>query len=232
MRVLVTGARGFIGKNLAIALGRRAGVELLSYDLDTGVERLEGLVGQADAVFHLAGVNRPERVEEFRQGNTDLTERVCAVLEASGRKPLLVLSSSIQAGLDNPYGESKRAAEDAALAFGRRSGAKVRVFRLPGVFGKWSRPNYNSVVATFCHNVARGLPIAVSDPARVVELVHVDDVVRTLVALLDGVGPAEVLRQSGTSMDLAGLLAEEIQAFRDSRGTLEVPDFGDTSRAC
>lgn len=230
MKVLVTGAKGFIGRNLIVALGRRPGVELLTFDIDTGQEQLQKQLCAADAVFHLAGVNRPERLEDYDEGNAALTARVCDMLEVAGRAPLVVLSSSTQAALENPYGRSKRAAEQAVLAFARTSGARVRVFRLPGVFGKWCRPNYNSVVATFCHSVARGVPIAVSDPARVLDLVHVDDVVRTFLAVLDGGEPSTeggYCRVEPVHHIRLSDLAERIQRFGDSRRTLEVPDFAD-----
>lgn len=230
MRVLVTGARGFIGKNLALALSRRTDTEVLEFDVNTTGKSLEDLLDVSDAVFHLGGVNRPQRVDEFWKGNAQLTRTLCGTLSALGRAPLLVVSSSIQAALDNPYGRSKREAEEAALAFGRETGAAVRVFRLPGVFGKWCRPDYNSVVATFCHKMARGLPIAVSDPERVVELVHVDAVVRAFVGLLDGVEPpreGEFCRVQPAYRISLGGLAETLGGFGDSRRTLEVPDFAD-----
>lgn len=230
MRALVTGARGFIGKNLSLALRRRRDVEVLEFDVDAPAQSLPALLACADAVFHLAGANRPERVEEFQEVNADLTRRVCEGLEAAGKAPLLVLSSSTQAAMDNHYGQSKRAAEEAVLALGARTGARVRVFRLPGVFGKWCRPNYNSVVATYCHNLARDMPIVISDPGRVVELVHVDDVVAAFVGLLEGTEPPRAGEHCTVSRVFAvtlGRLAETIRAFRESRRTLEVPDLAD-----
>ena len=156
--VLVTGAKGFIGKNLIVSLKRRAEVGVIEHDLDSPTGLLEEGLAKADVIYHLAGVNRPERIEEFTEGNFDLTRQVCDALHRLGRTPLLVLPSSTQASMNNPYGLSKRQAEDAVVNFGRKTGASVFVFRLPGVFGKWCRPNYNSVVATFCHNIARDLP--------------------------------------------------------------------------
>lgn len=229
-RLLVTGARGFIGRNLVTALGRRAGLEVAEIGVDTSdAERREALI-RAEAVFHLAGVNRPERVEEFDPGNAELTRSLCTLLRQADRRPLVVLSSSTQAALDNPYGRSKRAAEEVVLAFGRETGAPVRVFRLPGVFGKWCRPNYNSVVATFCHNIARGIPVEISDPQRVVELVHVDDVVRAFVGLVDGAeapGEGDFSTVRPMYRLALGELARTLHSFRDSRKTLEVPDLAD-----
>ena len=146
------------------------------------------------------------------------------------RTPLLVLSSSTQAALDNPYGLSKRQAEDAVFDFGRETGASVFVFRLPGVFGKWCRPNYNSVVATFCHNIARDLPIAISDPAREIELVYIDDVVRAFIGIMDGrlpVSDGKYCLAEPTYRISLGALAETIQGFRDSRVSLALPDMSD-----
>jgi UDP-2-acetamido-2,6-beta-L-arabino-hexul-4-ose reductase len=229
-RVLVTGASGFIGRNLVTALRRRPALEVVETHSDTRpAEMRQALVG-AEAVFHLAGVNRPQREEEFELGNAQPTRAVCALLREGRRRPLLVLSSSTQAALDNPYGRSKRAAEEAVLAFGRETGARVRVFRLPGVFGKWCRPNYNSVVATFCHNIARGIPIEISDPERRIELVHVDDVVQAFAGLLDGAEPPgeagfDAVRP--VYRVALGELAKTLHAFRDSRTSLEVLDLSD-----
>ena len=228
--VLVTGAKGFIGKNLIVALKRRADVDVIEYDLDSPAGLLEEVLAKADVIYHLAGVNRPERVEEFTEGNFDMTRQVCDALQRLGRKPLFVLSSSTQAALDNPYGISKRQAEEAVFDFGGETGATVLVFRLHGVFGKWCRPNYNSVVATFCHNIARDLPIAISDPAREIELVYVDDVVRAFIGVMDDrlpVSDGKYRLAKPTYRISLGALAETIHDFRDSRVSLALPDMSD-----
>ncbi|HNQ81382.1 MAG TPA: NAD-dependent epimerase/dehydratase family protein [Candidatus Aminicenantes bacterium] len=229
-RVLVTGAEGFIGKNLRLALNREAGTEIIGVDLGTAAAVLERGLDEAEAVIHLAGVNRPEKENEFEDGNVGSLAAVLAGLERRGRRPLVVLSSSIQALLDNPYGRSKKRAEDALLDFHRRTGAAVRIFRLPGVFGKWCRPNYNSVVATFCHNIARDLPISISDPDREIDLVHVDDVVAAFLAALKagpGPGGASFLSVTPVFRVSLGALAGKIQAFRAVRETLAQPALGD-----
>ena len=182
MRVLVTGAKGFVGRNLCLALERLEGVEVLRYDLGNTRAELEEWAGSCDFVFHLAGVNRPKDPAEFAKGNTGFTEELLALL---ARRPVpVLLSSSIQAALDNDYGKSKAAAEEAVRAYGERTGVPVYVFRLANVFGKWCRPNYNSAVATWCHNVARDLPIMVRDPAATVTLVYIDDVVERFIVCL------------------------------------------------
>lgn len=229
-RILVTGAKGFVGKNLVVALTRRDDVEVIEYDVDSPAGLLKEGLSVADVIFHLAGINRPERVEEFTERNFELTRQVCEVLRRLGRKPLFVLSSSVQAILDNPYGLSKRQAEEAVFDFGRETGASVFVFRLHGVFGKWCRPNYNSVVATFCHNIARDLPIAISDPTREIELVYVDDVVRAFIGVMDDrlpVSDGKYCLAEPTYRVSLGTLAETIQRFRESRINLFVPDVSD-----
>jgi UDP-2-acetamido-2,6-beta-L-arabino-hexul-4-ose reductase len=234
-KVLVTGSNGFIGKNLLEALGWRNDVEIMAFDQDSDVSALDDYLARADIVFHLAGVNRPERTEEFEEGNAGLTRDILARLERLKRAPLFVLSSSTQASLDNPYGISKRRAEEAVESFAAASGATVRILRLPNVFGKWCRPNYNSVVATFCHNIAHGLPITISDPARELELVYIDDVIRTFVSLMDESGenstPPRVSVSPTYPVTLGGLVAT-IQQFRESRKTLRLPDFSDRLTRC
>lgn len=227
-RVLVTGAEGFLGKNLVVALRRIPEVEVLSFDKPQTLVDLERLAAQADAVFHLAGVNRPEREEEFEEGNARLTRDLMGLLRRHGRTGPVVLSSSTQAALDNPYGRSKLAAERAVQAHGAETGAPVRVYRLPGLFGKWSRPNYNAVVSTFCHNVARGLPLAIRDPAHELELAYVDDVVAEFLRALDPARatPAEP-RVEPTFRVTLGELARRIEAMRDVRDTLTLPDMAD-----
>ena len=181
MNILVTGSNGFIGKNLIAWLERRPDVQVLEFDQEHSLQELDERLAMADLVYHLAGVNRPQSVEEFRTGNVDLTAYLCDRLVQGGRPVSIVLSSSIQAALDNPYGVSKRQAEEVVAGYAQQNSARVLIYRLHNVFGKWCRPNYNSVVATFCHNIAHDLPITISDPAREVELVHVDDVVEAFV---------------------------------------------------
>ncbi len=178
MNILVTGSGGFIGKNLVVWLQQQSDARVLEFDQQHTQQKLADHLATADLVYHLAGVNRPQAVEEFRAGNVDLTAQMCELLLQGGRATPIVLSSSIQAGLDNPYGASKREAEQVLADYAARSGAPVAIFRLSNVFGKWCRPHYNSVVATFCHSIARDLPISISDPSREVPLVHVDDVVQ------------------------------------------------------
>ena len=227
MRVLITGANGFVGKNLQLHLAERSDVEVLCFTREHTQADLLQLVADADLVFHLAGVNRPEDPEEFQQGNADLTKSLCAALQQSGKTIPVVYSSSIQALADNPYGASKRAAEDALLAFAKSSGAPAFIYRLPNVFGKWARPNYNSAVATFCHNISQGLPIQVNDPSAQVNLVYIDDVVDSFLAVLDGKltqsGFVEIEQQYNVTV---GELAEQIQAFKDSRDNLITENVG------
>jgi UDP-2-acetamido-2,6-beta-L-arabino-hexul-4-ose reductase len=230
MKVLVTGARGFIGKNLVVALKRRADVDVIEYDLGIPLDFLEEGIARADLIYHLAGVNRPVRIEEFRSGNYDLTLKVCDEMRRLDRNPIFVFSSSTQATLDNPYGHSKRQAEEAVLTFGRETEASVFVFRLPGVFGKWCRPNYNSVVATFCYNVARDIPIDISDPAKEIELVYVDDVTQAFIGVMKGLWPNsddKYCLVEPTYRISLGALAEIIKGFRDSRVSLFLPDSTD-----
>jgi len=227
--VLITGAAGFIGKNLVAALKHRDDVRPILVDVNTAPNILDAGLAEADLIYHLAGVNRPKYESEFVTGNTGLTEEMLADLAELGRTPTFVLSSSAQADLDNPYGKSKKAAEEAVLKFNYKTGAPVCIYRLPGVFGKGSRPNYNTVVATFCHNLARGLDIAVNDPNREMELVYVDDVVAAFLRHLDGVpDPARQRYSVGRTFRLTlGELAERIRRLHAIRETLTVPDFSD-----
>ena len=180
MKILVTGANGFIGKNLCLTLRQMPDIEVLPYDLGDEA-KLDGYVAECDFVMHLAGVNRPKDPAEFKTGNTVFTEDILEKLAVRLNPPPVLLSSSIQAALDNLYGLSKRAAEDAVRTYGEKTGAPVFIYRLANVFGKWCRPNYNSAVATWCYNIARDLPIQVRDPNAEVTLVYVDDVVKSFI---------------------------------------------------
>lgn len=221
MKVLVTGANGFIGKNLVVRLSELEGYEVIGFEQEDALADLKMRVGQADAVVHLAGVNRPKDVKEFAEGNADLTVRLCEFIAAVGRDIPLVLSSSIQADLANPYGESKRGAEDAVTELAKRTGNPVSIYRLPNVFGKWCRPNYNSVVATFCHNIANDLPIRIDNPTTQLKLVYVDDVVAAFIGALDkmpsGLNRASVPPEYDITL---GGLAAQIEAFKNCRSSL------------
>jgi len=234
-RVLITGANGFVGRNLQLHLAERQDVEVVCFTREHSVEALPGMLDGVDVVFHLAGVNRPKDSGEFVEGNADLTralaDAVASVVAATGRKISILYASSIQAANDNPYGQSKRLAEQALFALQHEFGVPVYVFRLPNVFGKWCKPNYNSAVATFCHNIARDLPIQINDPAAKLTLVYVDDVVEHWVGLLDRVavplddnGFAVVNPQYSTTV---GELAALIRSFRDSRNTLMTDRVGE-----
>lgn len=228
LKVLVTGAAGFVGKNLCVALQQRKDVELIPYDLGDAPSVMQGALAKADLVIHLAGVNRPEKVEEFETGNVGFLGDVLRGLAAAGSKTRVVLTSSIQAERDNPYGRSKRGAEEALRRHCDAIGAEGVVYRLKNLFGKWCRPNYNSVVATFCHNIANDLPIQISDPAAEVDLTYVDDLVAALVGELNaptapGFRFAPPLASHSISL---GELAETLRGFRAHRSTLLLPDYG------
>lgn len=232
--VLITGANGFIGKNLQLHLAERKDVQVVCFTRDHAVVQLPELLQGVDFVFHLAGINRPQDPQEFVTGNASLTQALCSAVAQgaanSGKKVRVVCASSIQAARDNPYGQSKRAAEDALFALQRSHGVPVHVFRLPNVFGKWCKPNYNSAVATFCHNIARGLPIQVNDPTAPVTLCYVDDVIERFVQLMDGADAAVNAEEFATMApqytSTVGDLARLIQSFRDSRGTLMTERVG------
>lgn len=224
--ILITGAGGFIGKNLVATLKTAGYTDLMLFERDDTPETLADYAARAGFVFHLAGINRPKDPSEFYAGNAGLTDTLLALLDKAGNKAPVLVTSSTQAALDNDYGKSKAQAEQAIFAHGQTTGAPVYVFRLPGVFGKWCRPNYNSVVATFCHNSANGLPLSVRDPEYRLPLVYIDDVVASFVAALDGNCTREgdycvvpVVHET-----TLGHLAETIEGFARNRETLDVPD--------
>lgn len=224
-RILVTGANGFIGKNLVVRLNELTSVSVSTFVRGDDVVHLPQLVSQVDAVVHLAGENRPTDEAAFSQVNVGLTTVVCKAIQqefkANGRHVPLLLTSSTQAERDNPYGRSKLAAEQAVQALARATGNPCVVFRLPGVFGKWCKPNYNSVVATFCHNLARDIPIQISDPTAPVRLLYVDDVLKSLINAL--AAPVEGYIQAAVDPEYTialGDLAAQIRAFGSCRTNL------------
>ena len=224
-RILITGANGFIGKNLIVRLNERSDVRVTTFVRGDELSSLPKLVSKSDVVVHLAGENRPANEASFEHVNAGLTSSLCHAIEqeykSNGRHIPLVLASSTQASLDNPYGRSKLSAELAVHALASETGNPCVIFRLPGVFGKWCKPNYNSVVATFCHNLAHDLPIQVNDPAHIVRLVYIDDVITALLAALDS--PALGCVQAQVEPEYAVTLSElanQIRAFSACRSTL------------
>ena len=224
--ILITGYAGFVGKNLVAELKNQGYENLLLFERDDTPETLARYASQASFGIHLAGINRPKDPSEFYSGNAGLTEVLLAELEKAANKAPVLVTSSVQAALDNDYGKSKKQAEDAIFAHGDKLGSPVYVFRMEGVFGKWCRPNYNSVVATFCHNIARDLPIQVRDPAFELPLVYIDDVVRCILDALDGKVQKDaegICRIHPVHSVTLGRLAELLYSFKESRQSLAVP---------
>lgn len=244
MNILVTGAKGFVGKNLVAQLcnirdGKAknyavgSDIVVWEYDIDSTPEQLDEYCAQADFVFNLAGVNRPKEQSEFMKGNFGFASTLLETLKKHGNTCPVMISSSIQAALDNPYGESKRAGEQLMFDYARETGARVLVYRFPNLFGKWCRPNYNSVVATFCNNIANDLPITVNDPNVVLTLAYIDDVVEELIAALTGNEHRRdefcfVPQEHKVSLDE---IVDLLHSFRDMPRTLGVPDLTQESFA-
>jgi UDP-2-acetamido-2,6-beta-L-arabino-hexul-4-ose reductase len=226
-KVLVTGANGFIGKNLVLRLREQARVEILTYVRGQEDAALDEALGQCDAVVHLAGENRPVDIQAFADVNTGLTERICLGLRALGKTIPVLLASSAQAELENPYGRSKLAAEQAVQALASDNSNPVAIYRLPGVFGKWCKPNYNSVVATFCHNKANDLPVQINDANASIRLVYVDDVVTSILLQLETCwkGVVRPIVEPQYTITL-GELSAKIDAFKNCRKTLESERVG------
>lgn len=228
MKILVTGAKGFIGRNLAAELRNRGFSDIYEYDVDT-VEPLDHFTSDCEFVYHLAGVNRPENQDDYMKGNTGFTIDLLYSLKINNNRAPILMTSSIQAERDNPYGKSKKAAEDMLFEYSRINDIDVMIYRLPNVFGKWSRPNYNSVVATYCHNIARDLDIRIDDPDAELTLCYIDDVVNEFIRALNG----DPTRESGyCTVPVAykvkvGSLASMIKGFRECRKNLSVPDMSD-----
>lgn len=234
--ILVTGSKGFIGQNLLAALRRqenhREDLRIDTFDSDCDAAELADKLAKADVVYHLAGVNRTENSGDFEQVNRGLTEQIAQYLVARNSPALVVFSSSTQAELDNDdnndYGRSKRAGEQVLLD-AQKQGLAVCIYRLPGVFGKWSRPNYNTVVATFCHNVSHGIEITVSDRSKELTLAYIDEVVERFLSHLDD-DPKKVEtwgRLNRTFCVTLGQLSDQIHAIHDVRTTKKIPDFSD-----
>ena len=238
MNILVTGAKGFVGKNLVATLNNiKSGKdksfgnilieEIFEFDIDSSVEKLEEFCKKANFVFHLAGVNRPENQEEFMKGNFGLTEKLLTFLKNQNNCCPIMISSSIQAALDNPYGKSKKAGEDLMFDYAKETNAKIMVYRFPNVFGKWCRPKYNSAVATFCNNIANDLPIQVNDRKHEMTLVYIDDVVNELVEAMKG-NPTIEDRYCRVPIEhkiTLGEIVDLLYQFKEQPNTLVMPQI-------
>ncbi|MBQ7563647.1 MAG: NAD-dependent epimerase/dehydratase family protein [Lachnospiraceae bacterium] len=224
--MLVTGAKGFIGKNLVAELKNRDPFEVFEYDLGSTSEELSLYCAECDFVFHLAGVNRPKDPADFMKGNCGFLEEVVSLLKKNGNPAPLLISSSIQAALENPYGESKLAAEELLLSYTKETGAPVFIYRLPNVFGKWCRPNYNSVVATFCYNIAHSLPIRIDNEETELSLIYIDDVVELFLSRLYEVIEAsfESAGEEGSDHRTDIIERENIAKERATRSYQRVPE--------
>ncbi|WP_028828648.1 capsular polysaccharide biosynthesis protein CapF [Proteocatella sphenisci] len=230
MKILVTGSNGFIGKNLIAELKNRNYNDIYEYNRDTDVSLLQDYCKQADFVFNLAGVNRPVEQSEFMEGNFGFTSDFLYILKKHNNTCPVMISSSTQAGLKNPYGESKKAGEDLLFNYGKETGAKVLVYRFPNVFGKWCKPNYNSAIATFCHNIAHDLPIQVNDRSAVMNLLYIDDLVAELINALEGKeNKAESFCEVSTVHTITlGEIVDLIYSFKKSREDKSVPNMSDS----
>lgn len=227
MRILVTGSKGFIGKNLIAELKNRKYEEIYEIDIDTDISLLDKYAKDCEFVFHLAGINRPQNEKEFMEGNYGFTTLLLDKLKQHNNKAPILITSSIQAELDNSYGKSKKAGEEVVFSYEKETGCKALVYRLPNVFGKWCRPNYNSAVATFCNNIANDLDIKVNDPAVVMNLVYIDDVIDEFINALEG-KENKIDRYCFIPVKYTvtlGKLVELIQSFKQSRTNLTVPNM-------
>ncbi|NLB77717.1 MAG: capsular polysaccharide biosynthesis protein CapF [Clostridiaceae bacterium] len=229
MKILVTGAKGFVGKNLIAELRNRGYNDIYSYDIDSDKELLNDYTEDCDFVFHLAGVNRPKDEKEFMAGNFGFTSELINTLKRNKNRAPVLISSSIQAQKNNVYGISKKAGENLLFDYSIQTGSKVLVYRLPNLFGKWSRPNYNTVVATYCYNVSRGMEIQINDPEAELTLCYIDDVVNEFIRALEGNPTAngEYCCVPTTHQIKLGELADKIISFRESRKNLSIADMSD-----
>ena len=229
MKILVTGAKGFVGKNLIAELNNRGYIDIYKFDIDTDKSLLDEYAKSCEFVFHLAGINRPSDEIEFMKGNFGFTSELLELLKKYNNKAPILITSSIQAGRDNPYGKSKKAGEELLFAYSKETGAKALVYRLPNLYGKWSKPNYNTVVATYCYNIARGLDIQISNPDAELTLCYIDDVMDEFIGALEG-NPTKMddyCCVSITHQIKLWDLANRIRSFKESRKDLSIPNMED-----
>ncbi|MGT8153205.1 UDP-2-acetamido-2,6-beta-L-arabino-hexul-4-ose reductase [Escherichia coli] len=226
MKILITGSKGFIARNLIYRLQEAGFKDLITIDRESPLQELEQGLKIADFIYHLAGVNRPKEEHEFQEGNTDLTKLIVDFLLCNAKKTPIMLSSSIQVECDNAYGKSKASAEKIIQYYGHVSGAEYYIYRLPNVFGKWCRPNYNSFVATFCHRIANDQDIIIHDPTAEVELVYIDDFCTDAINLLNNKYASGFKNIKPTYSITVGEVANLIYKFKESRHTLITENVG------
>ncbi|WP_077302649.1 capsular polysaccharide biosynthesis protein CapF [Virgibacillus pantothenticus] len=229
MNILVTGANGFIARNLIVELKNKGYTNIFEYTKETDIGLLNEYCQKAAFVFHLAGINRPKNATEFMKGNYGFTEQLLETLKKHSNHCPIMLSSSTQAKLSNPYGLSKKAGEDLLLNYAKETGAKVLIYRFPNVFGKWCKPNYNSAIATFCYNIARELPITVNDRNVTMNLLYIDDLVEDLISVLNN---KETINGDYCEIPVSytatlGEIVDLIYSFKESRDNLSIPDMSD-----
>ena len=229
LNILITGAKGFIGKNLVVALQQRSQHNIFQFDIGSSDSELEGYLEKTDLIIHLAGINRPKQESEFQTGNVDFTAKLLDSLYAQKLKTPIIFASSIQANLENPYGQSKKAAEALLKEYSEKTNAKVIIYRLQNVFGKWCKPNYNSAVATFCHNISRNLPISISDVNAQLTLIYIDDLVDAFLSEIDSSRTGGFLyKEVNPNYTITlGKLVQMLESFKSFRQDLFSPDFAD-----
>lgn len=226
MHVLVTGSNGFVGKNLLERLSRVENITVMRYDKDNTYEDLDECISKADFIFHLAGVNRPKDSKEFYEGNGGLTEEIVSRIKKVKKSIPILLSSSIQAAYDNDYGKSKLNSENALKEYSKDTGAPVFIYRLPNVFGKWCRPNYNSVIATWCYNITHDIPLQINDKSTSLTLVYIDDVVDSFVNHLNDMSPCLNCTVPTQYQQTLGEISTLLEQFKNSRTSLIIPSVG------
>jgi len=224
MKVLITGANGFIAKNLIEHLKRDENIELFLFSKKDSLNLLEAYVKEVDFIFHLAGVNRPENNEEFYKGNSGLTKNIIDVFIENNKSTPILLSSSTQSDLDNDYGKSKLEAENLLIDYSKKTNANIYIYKLPNVFGKWSKPNYNSVISTWCNNIANNLDIQVNDESVELNLVYVDDVVNSFIEKLNNTSNMKYFEINTTYKKSLGEIKSLLYSFKENRKSLIIPN--------
>lgn len=228
-KILITGSNGFVGKNMIAGLLSNKEVKIYKYDLMNNEIELKKIIEDSDIIMHFAGTNRPENLSEFEKGNYLFTKKITDILNELNKKVHIVMTSSIQAELDNPYGKSKKMAEKVLIEYAEKSNSHIYIYRLPNLFGKWSKPNYNSVIATFCYNISRNLPIEISNKANNMELLYIDDVIKEFITIING---EKIMDGHYYSIDKSfsknlGEIADLIMSFKKSRENLILPNLSD-----